>query len=112
MEQAFYGIDGLDIVRSKSAPQLSALELIFKLGTDEMHARQLVQERLATVQNTLPTWAAPPVILQPLSATSRVHEDRHHVRQGLARGPVDGGLLEDPRPPAADPRRGQRPDVG
>src|SRR4249920_4170311 len=32
MEQAFYGIDGLDIVRSKSAPQLSALELIFKLG--------------------------------------------------------------------------------
>ena len=35
-----------------------------------MHARQLVQERLATVQNTLPTWAAPPVILQPLSATS------------------------------------------
>ena len=72
MEQAFYGIDGLDIVRSKSAPQLSALELIFKLGTDEMHARQLVQERLATVQNTLPTWAAPPVILQPLSATSRV----------------------------------------
>jgi Cu/Ag efflux pump CusA len=72
MEQAFYGIDGLDIVRSKSAPQLSALELIFKLGTDEMHARQLVQERLATIQNTLPTWAAPPVILQPLSATSRV----------------------------------------
>ena len=72
MEQAFIGLDGLDIVRSKSAPQLSALELIFKLGTDEMHARQLVQERMATVQNTLPTWAAPPVILQPLSATSRV----------------------------------------
>ena len=72
MEQAFAGIDGLDIVRSKSAPQLSALELIFDLGTDEMHARQLVQERMATVQNTLPTWAAPPVMLQPLSATSRV----------------------------------------
>ena len=49
MEQAFYGLDGLDVVRSKSAPQLSALELIFKLGTDQMHARQLVQERLATV---------------------------------------------------------------
>jgi len=72
MEQAFAGIDGLDIVRSKSAPQLSYLELIFKIGTDTMHARQVVQERMATVQNTLPTWAAPPVIMQPLSATSRV----------------------------------------
>ncbi len=72
MEQAFTGIDGLDFVRSKSASQLSYLELTFKLGTDLMHARQLVQERMATVQNTLPTWAAPPVMLQPLSATSRV----------------------------------------
>src|SRR4051795_2711224 len=72
MEQAFNGIDGLEVMRSKSAPQLSYLELIFKLGTDTMHARQLVQERMATVQNTLPTWAAPPVIMQPLSATSRV----------------------------------------
>ena len=72
MEQAFNGIDGLETMRSKSAPQLSYLELIFKLGTDEMHARQLVQERMATVQNTLPTWAAPPIMMQPLSATSRV----------------------------------------
>src|SRR5438128_6035074 len=72
MEQAFNGIDGLDVMRSKSAPQLSYLELIFKRGTNTMHARQLVQERMATVQNTLPTWAAPPVLMQPLSATSRV----------------------------------------
>lgn len=72
MEQAFNGVDGLDVLRSKSAPQLSYLELIFKRGTDTMHARQLVQERMATVQNTLPTWAAPPVVMQPLSATSRV----------------------------------------
>jgi CzcA family heavy metal efflux pump len=72
MEQAFNGIDGLDVMRSKSAPQLSYLELVFKRGTDEMHARQLVQERMATVQNTLPTWAAPPIMMQPLSATSRV----------------------------------------
>jgi CzcA family heavy metal efflux pump len=72
MEQAFNGIDGLDVMRSKSAAQLSYIELVFKLGTDTMHARQLVQERMATVQNTLPTWAAPPVLMQPLSATSRV----------------------------------------
>ncbi|MGH9261293.1 MAG: efflux RND transporter permease subunit, partial [Acidimicrobiales bacterium] len=34
-------------------------------------ARQLVAERLAAVTPTLPTWASPPVMLQPLSATSR-----------------------------------------
>ena len=72
MEQEFNGIAGLDIMRSKSAPQLSYLELIFERGTDEMHARQLVQERIAALQNTLPTWAAPPIMMQPLSATSRV----------------------------------------
>jgi CzcA family heavy metal efflux pump len=72
MEQALAGLDGLDVMRSKSAAQLSYIELLFKLGTDEMHNRQLVQERMTTVQNTLPTWAAPPVMLQPLSATSRV----------------------------------------
>ena len=104
MEQAFAGIPGLDFIRSKSAPQLSALELVFKLGTDEIAARQLVQERMATVQNTLPTWAAPPVMLQPLSATSRIDEDRADLGHDVARGPVDDRLLEDPRSPAAGAR--------
>ncbi len=72
LEQAFNGIPGLDVMRSQSVPQLSSIELIFKLGTDLLQARQLVQERMATVLPTLPTWAAPPVMLQPLSATSRV----------------------------------------
>jgi CzcA family heavy metal efflux pump len=44
----------------------------FKPGTDLLTARQLVSERMATVIPTLPTWAAPPVMLQPLSSTSRV----------------------------------------
>jgi len=72
LEQALNGVKGLDDMRSKSVPQLSSIELIFKQGTDELEARQLVQERLATVQTSLPTWAAPPVILPPVSATSRV----------------------------------------
>ena len=46
--------------------------LLFDEGTDLLEARQLVQERVATVTPTLPTWAAPPVMLQPMSATSRV----------------------------------------
>jgi CzcA family heavy metal efflux pump len=72
LEQAFNGVDGLDLMRSKSIPDLSSIELLFKPGTDELHARQLVEERLATVVNTLPTWAAPPVIMPPVSTTGRV----------------------------------------
>ncbi len=72
LENALNGLRGLDEMRSKSVPQLSSIELIFKQGTNLLEARQLVQERLATVQNSLPTWAAPPVMLAPVSATSRV----------------------------------------
>src|SRR5919108_925224 len=71
MEQALQGIPGLDTIRSKSVPQLSDIKLFFKRGTDLLRARQLVAERVATVTPTLPTWAAPPVVLQPLSSTSR-----------------------------------------
>jgi len=52
--------------------QLSSIEMIFKLGTDLLQDRQLVQERLASVVPTLPTWAAPPVMMPPVSATSRI----------------------------------------
>jgi CzcA family heavy metal efflux pump len=71
LEQAFNGVDGLDDLRSKSVPQLSSVELIFKQNVDMLHARQLVQERMTAVAQTLPTWAAPPVMLAPVSATGR-----------------------------------------
>ena len=72
LEQALNGVEGLDIMRSKSVPQLSSVELIFEPGTDLLQARQLVQERVTAVTPTLPTWAAPPVMMPPLSATSRI----------------------------------------
>jgi CzcA family heavy metal efflux pump len=72
MEQALNGVDGLEVMRSRSIPDLSAIELIFKPGTDLLRARQLVQERIATVIPTLPTWAAPPVMMPPVSTTGRV----------------------------------------
>lgn len=72
LEQALNGIPGIDVMRSKSVPDLSSIVLIFKPGTDLIHARQLVQERIATVITTLPTWASPPFLIQPLSSTSRV----------------------------------------
>jgi CzcA family heavy metal efflux pump len=72
LEQALAGVEGLEILRSKSVQQLSSIELIFKPGTDLLRARQLVQERVTAVTPSLPTWAAPPFMMQPLSATSRV----------------------------------------
>ena len=71
IEASLNGIQGLDGLRSKSVPQLSSIEVLFKPGTDLLRARQLVQERLATVSPSLPTWAAPPVMLAPVSATGR-----------------------------------------
>jgi CzcA family heavy metal efflux pump len=72
LEQSFNAIPGVSTIRSRSVEQLSQIVLLFDQGTDLLDARQLVAERIATVTPTLPTWAAPPVMLQPLSATSRV----------------------------------------
>ncbi|SDW36093.1 heavy metal efflux pump, CzcA family [Amycolatopsis xylanica] len=71
LEQAFNGIAGLETIRSKSVSGVSSIEMIFTQGTDVLQAQQLVSERLGTVQHQLPTWAAPPAIRPPLSATSR-----------------------------------------
>jgi CzcA family heavy metal efflux pump len=72
IEQALIGLPNLDTIRSKSVPQLSDVVMLFDRGTDLLRARQLVQERITAITPTLPTWAAPPVMLQPLSSTSRV----------------------------------------
>jgi CzcA family heavy metal efflux pump len=72
IEEQLNGLPGLEQLRSKSVAQLSAIELIFDRGTDELRARQLVEERLAQVAPTLPSWAAPPFMMPALSATSRI----------------------------------------
>ena len=72
LEEALAGVAGLDTLRSKSVHDLSSIELIFEPGTDLLLARQLVAERIGQVTPTLPTWASPPFMMQPLSATSRV----------------------------------------
>jgi Cu/Ag efflux pump CusA len=72
LEDALNGVQDLDIMRSKSVSDLSSITLYFKPGTDLMRARQLVTERLSVAQATLPTWAAPPFIMPPVSATRRV----------------------------------------
>ena len=72
LENAVNGTAGLKTLRSKSVLGLSSVVMFFEEGTDLMLARQLVQERMATLANRLPAVAHPPVILQPLSSTSRV----------------------------------------
>jgi CzcA family heavy metal efflux pump len=71
MEQELNGVPGLDLLRSKSLSDLSSIELLFKPGTDILHSRQLVQERMTAVIPNLPTWAAPPVMIPPVSVTGR-----------------------------------------
>jgi len=72
LENALNGVPGVQVMRSKSVPQLSSITLIFQPGVNEFRVRQLVTERVATATPSLPTWAAPPYIMPPLSATSRV----------------------------------------
>jgi CzcA family heavy metal efflux pump len=126
LEQQLNGVPELETIRSSSVPQLSSITLIFEHDTDVLEARQLVQERLATVVPTLPSWAAPPQMLQPLSSTSRVLKIglssdeyslielstivRHTIRQRLLRVPgvanvAVWGQRKEQRQVLVDPER-------
>ena len=71
LEGALLGVPDLETLRSKSVLGLSSVVLLLREGADAPRARQLVQERLASEAGRLPTLARPPVILPPLSSTSR-----------------------------------------
>jgi Cu/Ag efflux pump CusA len=65
------GVAWREEIHSRSVPGLSAIVLLFEPGTDPIRARQMVAERL-TQAHALPNVSRPPVMLQPLSSTSRV----------------------------------------
>ena len=71
LENALSGTAWLKTIRSKSVLGLSSVVLIFEDATDLLRARQLVAERVAAAARQLPSVARPPVILSPLSSTSR-----------------------------------------
>ena len=71
VEEMVAGVPWLQTMRSRSVPGLSSVVMIFNPGTDLMAARQMVQERL-TLAYALPNASKPPVMMQPMSATSRV----------------------------------------
>nr|WP_293393164.1 efflux RND transporter permease subunit [Nevskia sp.] len=83
------GIPGLDTVRSKSVLGLSSVVLLFKADADLLVARQTVQERIARVQPSLPTAARAPVMLPPLSSTSRA------MKIGLSSATLDAMQLSE-----------------
>jgi len=65
------GVAWVDRMQSSSIPGLSSIVMTFEPGTDEIRARQVVQERLT--QGALLTNASKsPVMLQPTSAANRV----------------------------------------
>ncbi len=64
------GVMGVWDVRSQSTAGLSTVDLYFEPGTTTLHARQLVEERL-TNSFSLPAVNKPPLLIQPLSSTSR-----------------------------------------
>ena len=72
MEDQLRGVPGVEYVRSASVVGLSQVVLIFKTGTDLMEARQRVHERLKLAIAELPQSSGMPIMLQPLSSTSRV----------------------------------------
>jgi len=72
IENVLNGVPHATHLRSKSVPGLTSIVQHFEHGTDIIQARQLVQERLSRVTPQLPAVARPPVMLSPLSSTSRV----------------------------------------
>jgi len=71
IENALNGTPWVQTSRSKSVMGLSSVVLFFEEGINLQAARQIVQERIALVAGLLPSVAKPPVMLQPLSSTSR-----------------------------------------
>lgn len=72
IENALNGIPHVQTLRSKSVLGLSQVVMILEQGADPLKVRQMVQERVTAEARQLPAIARPPVILQPLSSTSRV----------------------------------------
>lgn len=71
LENVLSGVPFVKTVRSKSVMGLSSVVLWFDRDVELLIARQLVQERLARAAALLPVAARPPVMMPPLSSTSR-----------------------------------------
>ncbi|MBY6205607.1 CusA/CzcA family heavy metal efflux RND transporter [Halomonas denitrificans] len=59
VETALYGLPGLSYTRSLSRYGLSQVTVVFEEGTDIYHARNLLDERLASIRSQLPSGLEP-----------------------------------------------------
>ncbi len=72
VETALEGMPGIQSLRSSSIFGLSVATVVFDPGSDIYRDRQLVAERLATVQGSLPAGVDAPVITPLTSSTATV----------------------------------------
>ena len=72
IESAVNGTPGIDVVRSSSAPGISVVRVVFTWGTNATNARQMVNERLQTVQSRFPEGTEAPQISPPTSPISTI----------------------------------------
>ncbi len=112
LEQSLNGIDGLDVIRSKSVPQLSSVELLFKDGhrhparaPARAGARRSGDAEAADLGGAAVHDAAD-LDHEPRGQDRRLVEDRRHHPA------LDDRVLEDQGATPAGPRRGQRRDLG
>lgn len=87
LESALLGATGVQAVRSQSGPGLSVVYVEFDWGTNIYLARQTVQERLATVQGTMPEGIRP-----QMAPISSIMGQIMHVGIYRRRGPNGGEL--------------------
>lgn len=69
IEKALSGLMGLETLRSESIQGLSIVTAVFQDDSDVYRNRQLVSERLTTINNELPQGSGTPVMV-PLSSSS------------------------------------------
>ncbi|OYZ25015.1 MAG: CusA/CzcA family heavy metal efflux RND transporter, partial [Hydrogenophilales bacterium 16-64-40] len=70
IEVVLQGAPYIDQIRSNSSVGLSRITIVFKWGVDIYRARQIIQERMQTVQGQLPSGAQTPQMMPVTSAVS------------------------------------------